>query len=163
MKKIVLLAVLGALAWWVFVDGSKLDEALIRERVDTEMKAFTAMDAETLCRGLASDYSSKSTVHVGSTKRVTTRNKEQTCAEMQDFFRQTEMILANIGGELTVDVEIKSIKLSPDRKSAEVEVRSVMSFAGMKVVTRSVDTLIRERRRVLARSSVGRGWSEFDR
>src|SRR3546814_6725886 len=37
---------------------------------------------------------------VGSTKRVTTRNKEQTCAEMQDFFRQTEMILANIGGEL---------------------------------------------------------------
>ncbi|MGH8073740.1 MAG: hypothetical protein ACREO4_06670 [Lysobacter sp.] len=82
---------------------------------------------------------------------------------MQDFFRQTEMILANIGGELTVDVEIKAIKLSPDRKSAEVEVRSVMSFAGMKVVTRSVDTLIRERRRVLARSSVGRGWSEFDR
>lgn len=163
MKKIVLLAVLGALAWWVFIDGSKLDETLVRERVEAEMEAFVAMDADAICSGLASDYSSESTVHIGSVKRVTRRNKEQSCADMQEFFRQTEMVLANVGGELTVDLEIKSIKIAPDRKSAEVEVRSVMSFAGMKVVTRSVDTVIRKHRRLLTRSSVGRGWGEFNR
>lgn len=161
MKKIVLLAVLGALAWWVFIDGSKLDEALVRERMEAEMAAFVAMDADAICAGLASDYSSESTVHIGSIKQVTRRDKEQSCADMREFFRQTEMVLANLGGELTVDLEIKSITISPDRESAEVEVRSVMRIADMKVVTRSAETIVREHRRLLTRRSVGRGWGEF--
>ena len=54
--------------------------------------------------------------------------------------------------------EINAINLSDDRKSARVEVRSVLDILGMRFVSRTVETLVRDRRVVLVEHVEGRAW-----
>ena len=61
MLKYVLLAVFAGLGWFVFVDGSKLDEADVRAYYLAQRDATLALDADTLCAMLSKDASGRLT------------------------------------------------------------------------------------------------------
>lgn len=148
MIKYVLLAVLGALGWWVFIDGSKLDEDQVREFYATGHRATLALDADTLCGQMADDLDGRITSYIGPRQQVELVSKEAACRNVEATFGQVEKMVALLGDEMPFDAsyQINKITLSDDNKRATVEVRSVLDMAGARFVSRSVETLIRDRR-----------------
>lgn len=160
MLKYVLLAIFAGLAWFVFVDGSKLDEDDVRAYYVAQRDATLALDADTLCGMLARDVSGRMTSYIGPREQVQLVSHERSCRDTQALFQQMKPLMELLGNEVPFGFtyEIKKITLSEDRKSAMVEVRSVLDIIGMRFVSRTVETLVRDRRVVLVEHVEGRAW-----
>ena len=160
MLKFVLLAVFAALAWFVFVDGSKLDEDDVRAFYVAQRDATLALDADTLCGQLSKDAAGRMTTYVGPRERIELVSRDAACRETKRLFQQMEPLMALLGDEVPFDFsyEINRITLSDDSKTAKVEVRSVLDVTGMRFVSRTVETLVRDRRVVLVTHVEGRTW-----
>lgn len=160
MLKYVLLAIFAGLAWFVFVDGSKLDEDDVRAYYAAGRDATLAMDADALCGMLAKDLSGRATTYLGPREQIQLISRDRSCRDTEALFRQMKPMMELFGSDVPFGYtyEINKITVSDDRKSAKVEVRSVLDIVGMRMVSRSVDTLVRDRRVVLAKHTEGRVW-----
>ncbi|KGM57235.1 hypothetical protein N799_10395 [Lysobacter arseniciresistens ZS79] len=160
MLKYVLLAIFAGLAWFVFVDGSKLDEDDVRAYYAAGRDATLALDADAVCGMLAKDLSGRATSYIGPREQIRLVSRDQACRETEALFRQMKPLMELLGNDIPFGYtyEINKITLSEDRKTAKVEVRSVLDIVGMRFVSRSVDTLVRDRRVVLTRHTEGRVW-----
>lgn len=160
MGKWILLAALGGLAWFLFVDGSKLDEEKVRGFYEDQHEATLAMDADAMCGQLSSDLSGRITTYVGPHQQVELVSKAEVCDELEESMEQMKRLVAALGDRapFNASYEINKITLSDDRKSATVEVRSVLEMAGARFVSRSVETLVRRHRVVLNSHVEARMW-----
>ena len=160
MLKYVLLAVFAGLGWFVLVDGSKLDEADVRAYYLAQRDATLALDADTLCAMLSKDASGRMTTYVGPREQVQLVSRDSACRDTQEMFQKMKPLMELLGNEVPFGYtyEINAINLTDDRKSARVEVRSVLDILGMRFVSRTVETLVRDRRVVLVEHVEGRAW-----
>ena len=160
MLRYVLLAVFAGLGWFVFVDGSKLDEDDVRAYYVAQRDATLALDADALCGMLSKDASGRMTTYIGPREQIQLVSRDAACRDTRLMFQKMKPLLELLGNDVPFgfSYEINRITLSEDGESAEVEVRSVLDIIGMRFVSRTVETLVRDRRIVMVSHVEGRTW-----
>jgi len=160
MLKYALLAVLAGLAWFVFVDGSRLDEDDVRAYYVAQRDATLALDADALCGMISRDVSGRMTTYIGPREQIQLVSRDAACRDTQAMFQKMRPLMELLGSDVPFgySYEVNRITLSGDGKSAEVEVRSVLDIIGMRFVSRTVETLVRDRRVVMVEHVEGRAW-----
>ncbi len=162
MKTIVLLAILGALAWWYFDGSRELTEEHVRAHYAEQNRILTALEKESACTAMADDYRVRTVSHLDERAETMDFNRQQACDAMTAVFDMFGQIKAVSGGALhpTLRHEYKRITLSPDRKSATVEYSNKL-LIGDRLVSRSLtsETLIRRTGRTLSLGGHSESWS----
>lgn len=161
MKKILLVIVVIAVAVWYFDISRKMTDASIRESYQTQVEALQRFDAKPLCDALDDSYRATVTTR-GGARASAARDKAGACAELTRSMRRMKTLSDRTGGllEPDYDVEIKSIVLADDRKSATVEIASVMRIGDMTLArSHSVEHLIRRLGRIRSVQSEETVWA----
>ena len=161
LKKLILLVLVAAGAWWYFIGSRKLTEDHINSLYQEMERATLAREPKALCDLLADDFQSTSKTSVGGRSVSTSENKDQTCQSYVSLYDSFEKIGDRMGGIVQLDsaYEIHEIQIAPDKKSARVDVSSSLDVAGtvMNIRSRSWDTVIRRNGKVLVLKSDGEG------
>ncbi|RYF68794.1 MAG: hypothetical protein EOO29_34525 [Comamonadaceae bacterium] len=175
MKKIAVVAVLCAGAWYYFVGGRTLDEKMVRAYYDKGAHAFYKRDAELMCKQLSSKaVINDETVMNGQPHRATL-NHDQACEASKASLEMFEKIGNSMGGMLTVEYEfhLDSVEIDPGRKTARVKGTSllkmgetVVQFSGTfnQQLVREMGQvkLLRSEQRTVMRMAGGRTMSQSD-
>ena len=153
MRKVLLIAVLLGGAWYYFVGARRLDDQLVREYYQQQVRATLERNPEALCNQLHADFSGTESVAVAGQRQSRSTNKEQACEAAHKTYEIIDRIGEKMGGTAQLDYnqEIEAITLSDDKKTATVESSYSLDIAGsvMQVRGSSVDTLIRSNGKVL--------------
>lgn len=161
MKRLILLALVAASAWWYFVGGRNLSEEHVRGFYRGLEVATLERKPENLCSSLAADFESTSTVATGGQSLSATRDRAQTCEAYRSFYESLEKLGEKMGGTLQLDSThtIHSVAISHDNKTGTVDISSSLDVAGsiMNIRSRTTDTLIRKNGKVLMLRSEGKG------
>lgn len=161
MKKIVLVVIVIAVAIWYFDISRRMTETSIRASYQAQIEALQRFDAKPLCDALDDSYQATVTAR-GSARAPSAKDKAGACADLTRTLRRMKTLSERTGGllEPDYDYEIKSIELADDRKTATVEIASVMRIGDMTLArSRSVDHLIRRLGRVRSVSSEETVWA----
>ena len=161
MKKLIVLILALAAAWWYFDGGRKMTEASIREHYAEQLMAFDQHDAEALCDGMTDDFESRSVIIGSEGTQRTTLDRDSACREMTRGLEAFRKLSTASAGMLTprLDVDIKKIELSIDRKTAVVESVSTLKVGDMMVQRgRSTDTLVRRMGRIKVQRGETKTW-----
>ncbi len=146
-------------AWWFFVGGRQIDEQQATEFYAHYEAATLSRNPEKLCTLLAEDFTSSAKADLGGHATEGESNKVDTCASMKELYTTFDTLGEKMGGILQLDssYEIHSIKIAPDKKSAEVEISTNLDVAGsiMNIKSKTTDTLIRRNGKVLMLRSEG--------
>lgn len=161
MRKILFLVLIIAGGWWYFIGGRKLsDEHVNGFYRDLEI-ATLQRQPDAICALLAPDFQSTGSVSTTENRQTVNQNKQQACDAYRDLYATWEKLGEKMGGMLQLDSQytIHSISLSPDGKTATVDVSSSLDVAGtlMHIRSRSTDTLVRRNGKVLLLHSSGVG------
>jgi hypothetical protein len=158
MIKLVLAVVGLAVAGWYFViDGSKLDEAMVRTFYEQQQHAVLSRDAEALCKQFAGNaVINAETLMMGQTQAQTLNNKTA-CDATRKTWKSFEEMGDKAGGILTIeyDYKIDSISISANHKRATIVTSNTLKMgeAFMQFRTTATEELVRNYRQVqLARS-----------
>ena len=79
MKKIVLLVILGVLAWWYFDGSRRMSEDQIRAYYAEEVRIMNDLDKERLCLAMSDDYRLEDLSHTPQGPVRMALDKEQAC------------------------------------------------------------------------------------
>jgi hypothetical protein len=153
VKTIVFLAAVCAAGWYYFIGGAQLDEAMVRQFYADEAHATLSRDPEALCKLFASKLVVRAeTVMLGQTS-TETLNQKQACDGQRKSFKMFEDIGVKADGILTIDYEyyIEKIEIAANRKSASVQMTSMLNMGNGMMVFKSSSTeqLTREWGKVL--------------
>ena len=130
MKQIAVVVALCVGAWYFFIGGRKLDDAMVRQYYEKEAHAIHSRDAEQLCRQLSKKAVIQSkTVMMGRTQESTS-GRDEACESVRKTFKMSESVGERMGGILTIEYEyhIDTVDIASDRKSATVEGTSVLKM-----------------------------------
>ncbi|MGB3461490.1 hypothetical protein [Rhodanobacter lindaniclasticus] len=161
MKKVVLVVIVIAVAIWYFDISRRMTESSIRASYQAQIEALQRFDAKPLCDALDDSYQATVTAR-GSARAPSAKDKAGACADLTRTLRRMKTLSERTGGllEPDYDYEIKSIELADDRKTATVEIASVMRIGDMTLArSRSVDHLIRRLGRIRSVSSEETVWA----
>jgi hypothetical protein len=158
MLKLVLAIIGLAVGGWYFViDGSKLDEAMVRAFYEQQQHAILSRNPEALCKQFASNaVINTETLMMGQTQ-AQTLTKKTACDATRESWKSFEAMGEKAGGILTIeyDYKIDSIQISANKKSATVVTSNTLKMgeAFMQFRTTATEELVRNYRQVqLARS-----------
>jgi hypothetical protein len=163
MKKVLLFVIVaGAGGWWYFIGGRNLTEDHVNAFYDKLQTATLDRKPDDLCALLADNFESSGTVEVGGRKSPPqTQNREQTCEAYAKLYDQFDKMGDKMGGIMQLDsnYEIHSISITPDKKSASVDMSYSLDVGGsiMHIRSRSTDVLIRRNGKVMMLRSDGDG------
>lgn len=148
MKKVVIVIALCVGAWYFFIGGRKLDEAMVREYYDKEAHAILSRDPEALCKQLSSKAVVQDrTVMMGQTQD-STLDRDQVCEATRATYKLFENVGDKMGGILTIEYEfhLDTVAVAANRKSAKVEGTSMLKMGETVMQFRSSFTqeLVRE-------------------
>ncbi|RDI97118.1 hypothetical protein DVT68_18750 [Dyella solisilvae] len=162
MKKLILLAILAGLAFWYFDYGRRMTETQIREAYAADEEAMRRFDADSLCARMADDYSGEETTRRGDESVAQRYDKPGLCGRIRESLSTMQRLSAATGGRVALDIEleIKSIELSTDRKQATVQTVSTARLGKMTVGRdRSTEHLIRRQGRILSTGGESKVWA----
>jgi len=147
MKQIAIVLALCVGAWYFFIGGRKLDEAMVRKYYEAEAHAIYSRDAEKLCKQLSKKAVIQSRTVMMGQAQESTNDREQACDAARKTFKLFESVGERMGGILTIEYEyhIDSIEIASDRKSAVVEGTSVLKMGEAAMQFRSSFTQRLER------------------
>lgn len=163
MKKILLIVLAAGAAWWYFVGGRRISEDQVNAFYRDLEVATLQRKPDDLCALLAPEFQSSGSVNLAGQRQANAQDqdKDQTCGAYRDLYASWEKLGEKMGGTLQLDSSytIHSVTLSPDRKSATVDISTSLDVAGtlMNIRSRSTDTLVRRNGRVLLLRSEGTG------
>lgn len=161
MKKVLLVGLVLAGAWWYFVSGRQLNEERVRTFYEHMERAQLSREPQAICALFANDFESSGAVSMGGRTQQSTANRAQTCDSYVALYDNFEKLGEKMGGILQLDswYEIHSIEISSDKKAATVDISTKLDVAGtiMNIRSRSTDTLIRRNGKVLMLRSEGKG------
>lgn len=162
MKKFLFFVILiGAGSWWYMIGGRQLTAANINAFYEKLEVATLDRKPDDLCDLLSENFESRGTLEAEGQKVVQNQNRDETCAAYTQLYAGFEAMGSRMGGIVQLDsvYQIHSINITPDKKSAMVDLSYSLDVAGsvMHVRARSTDTLIRRNGKVLMLRSEGTG------
>lgn len=153
LKIIVILAAACGAAWYYFIGGARLDEALVQQFYAEQAHATQSRDPEGLCKQLAGKLVLKHEAVMMGQTIAGTFNRDQACEDQRKTFKTFEELGAKADGVLTMDFQynIDKLEIAPNRKSANVVVTSTLNMGNGLMVVKSVsqEQVIREWGKVL--------------
>ena len=167
MAKFILgiVALLGA-GWYFLVDGSKLDEAMVRQFYEQQQHAVLSRDPEALCKQFAKNAVIKTEALMMGQTTSETHTAKTAC----DATRQTWQSFIDMGNKadaiLTIEYEYKidSIEVSANKKRATVVTSNTLkrgeSF--MQFRTTATEELVRNYRNVQLANSTSKTGVRFN-
>jgi hypothetical protein len=162
MKTIVLLVILGALAWWYFDGSRRMTEEHVRAHYTEQNRIVTALDSPSACLALADDYRIEAVDRTAGRTQSVTLGRDQACDAATTALDMFGQVQAMSGGNVAPSVrhEYKRIALSADRKTATVEYSNKL-LLGDRLVSRSrtTETLIRRSGRILSLGGRTESWA----
>lgn len=160
MRVWLLLLVLIGVALFYNLGGNRLDEQMVRDFYQRSEQALLAQDAEALCAMLAEDFQQTITLRVESQEKRETVDKPKYCRDLAASMEQVRRLQAAMGGRSPIEYRqtVVSVTLAPDKRSAEVEMRSTLAMPGVRMTSRNRDTVVRQRWKMLATHSEGTTW-----
>jgi hypothetical protein len=151
------IAGLAAAGWYFAIDGSKLDESMVREFYEKQQHAVLSRDPQALCNQFASNaVVTTETLMMGQTQAQTLNNKTA-CDATRKTFKSFEDMGEKAGGILTIEYEYKidSIDIAANKKRATVVTSNILKMGEsfMQFRTTATEELVRNYRVVqLAKS-----------
>lgn len=163
MKNFALLLVLAALAGiagWLWFGRNTLTEEHVRAFYAEQADADESLAAAKVCAAMSQDFISESTTLVENHSRQETSDREGTCENVTELFAQMRKLQDISGGRIRLESTetILGIDISDDDRQAVVKTRSMLRMPGMNVSSRSTDTLIRVRGKVLIKHAKVISW-----
>lgn len=162
MKKFLFFVILiGAASWWYLIGGRQLSEENINEFYRELELATLDRKPDAICDLLAENFESTGTMEAMGQTTTQTTNRAETCDSYAKLYESFKQLGTKTGGIVQIDAKyrIHSINITPDRKSAMVDLSHSFDVAGtvMHIRSRSTDTLIRRNGKVLMLRSEGTG------
>lgn len=160
MFKWIVLAACAGGAWWHFIGNNKLTEDEVREFYVEGRQAVNARQADILCDRMHEDFEARGFLTIGRKVVARSETKDTVCAGTRKLM--SDLKNAEAGGTIfPMDNRfwLHSITLSPDRKSATVEISEETDIGGAWLQTRarSVETVVRQHGRIVLLRSEGNG------
>lgn len=159
MKKLLLVALVAGGAWWYFVGGRELSEESVRNFYQQQEHATLTRDPEALCSLLDKKFEAAGAAATGDGNQRDHANRTQTCGSYRAMYQSFDSLGEKMGGVLQLDYayDIHTIRISPDKKEATVEVSYSLDVAGsiMNIRSRATETLIRRNGKMLMLRSEG--------
>lgn len=130
MKQIAIVIALCVGAWFFFVGGRKLDEAMVRDYYQKDAHAIYSRDADAICKKFSRKAVIESKVTAMGRTLETTQNRDEACDSVKENIELFRTVGERMGGILTIeyDYHIDSIEVATDRKSATVTGTSVLKM-----------------------------------
>jgi len=152
MKRIVFLVVAVGLAWYFWIDGSKLTEPMVKEYYEQQWHATYSRDPEALCALYGSGLTMTLTSRGMGKNFEATLNKDEACKRVRDMFQLFVDIGTKTNSMLTIEYkyDIADLQMAADGKSATVEVTTLLKMGEefMQIATESTEVLRRSLRKV---------------
>ena len=152
MKYLLAVIVVGVGGWFYLIDGSKLDEGMVRDYYEQQLRHTYERDPDALCALLGRSLSARLEARVGGKVSTASYGKAEACLRLKSAFKFFETMGERAGGTLTIEYtyEISSLELAANRKSARVEVATTLKMGEefMQIFTDSTDRLERSLRKV---------------
>lgn len=161
MKKFVLLAVLAALAAWYFHFSRLLDEKVVNEHYDQQLRMLTEFDSKGLCAAMAEGYHSVDVAFSESGSQRTELDDTQGCREVEQQVNQIKRLSDATRGLLqpTYSNQVKTVTLSEGGKLATVEGTVTIKMGEYLLGrTRYTEKLIRRAGRVMSLGGESKSW-----
>lgn len=154
---LVMLAVLGV----YLLGGNRLDERHIRAFYEESVEATLALDDELLCAMLADDFKQVITVKLESSESSEVFDKAAYCDNAAETMKPMRQLRDAMGGRSPVRYSqtLVAVSIAHGRRSAEVELRATFELPGMRMVSRSRDTVIRKRWKMYGTRSEAVVWA----
>ncbi len=153
LLSLVLLVVVGSCVYeW---GGNSLSEAQVRAFYQRSAEVLAEADDVALCEMLAEDYEQSVVMKYETEQAERVVSKLEYCRDLAATTELLRRYRAQLG-RVPMDHKqtIRRITLAKDGQSAEVELSSTLDLPGMRMVSRSRDTIERRRWKVLAKRSV---------
>jgi hypothetical protein len=128
-RKVILLVIFFSIAgWWFTVGGRKMSEEHVRGFYRDYEAATLSLQPEALCNMLDDRFAGTAIVSMQGHIASTTQDKAETCESRHEQYA------------------IHSITISPNRRSATVEISTSLDVGGtiMQIRSHSKDTLVRQ-------------------
>ncbi len=162
VKKLILLALLAGLAWWYFDASRRMTDAQIRESYAQQTEAIRQFDAESLCKRLSDDFHGSQLTQMGGQSVEQTFDKKALCDQQNKSIALMKRISDASGGLVALDIEleIKNIELSANRKQATVQTISTARLGDRTLSRdRTTEQLIRRDGRILSTGGESKVWA----
>jgi hypothetical protein len=151
-KAMALVAAACAALWYFWIDGSKLDEPMVRAFYDQQAHATYSRDPEALCKQNGKKVVVTQETRMSGQTKTVTMTREQACEGARKMFEFFDQVGEKAGGMLTIEYsyELHRVEIAPNRKSAEVEMVSTLKMGEsfMQFFTTSTEKLERSMRNV---------------
>lgn len=152
INKVLVIAGLAGAGWYYVIDGSKLDEAMVRDFYEKQETGFLSRNAEALCKQYASNVVINSEMVVMGQTKAETLNQKAACEATRESFKSFAELGGQFGGMLNMDYKYKidSIEISANKKRASVVITNTLKMGGslMQFRTNSNEELVRNYREV---------------
>ncbi|MDR3445490.1 MULTISPECIES: hypothetical protein [unclassified Dyella] len=162
MVKWILLVILAGAAWWHFDYSHRMTETQINAAYADHVDAFRRFDADAICAHMSEDFVGDETVRQGEQSVQRHYGKEDLCKQMRRNLDLMKRLSAASGGliELDIELEIKSIELTVNRKLATVETVYTARLGDMTLAReRTTEHLIRRNGRILSTDAESKVWA----
>lgn len=159
------LAIAAGVAYWLWFGRDTLTEADVQAFYAAQMEAGEALDAPALCAMISEDYLQRGTVWIEGRSRQMQQDREETCDGMTQLIGQMAQLRARSGGRFKPDSSqtIVSVDVAPDGSRAIVKTRSTLYIGALGMSSRSTDTVIKRRGRVMITGSQSINWMGVNR
>lgn len=163
LGRLLVLAVLAAVAFVAWDSGRKIDESHVRRFYELQMDAIRAFDHESMCKGIAGDFSTTVIAYAdGRPAGKSVYDGEATCRLTRDMFEDMRRVSTQTGGMLGFDVtvDVRSIRIEPGSRTATVESTTTVKLGEILVSrSRGTERLSRSLWRVRSHGGEGQAWT----
>ncbi len=162
LGKLLGVVVLGVVGFLAYENGHAIDESHVREHYRQQLEAWRSFDEAGICGSIADDYSLKVAERTAEHPANATLDGAQSCEMTRKFIRLAQQLSSQTGGLLTIDIDIdiKSIQVAPDGRSATVEATSTAKLGDTLISrTRGREQLSRSFWRMRSHGGESQVWS----
>jgi len=152
MKYVLLALVASGAAWFYLIDGSKLDEAMVREFYQQQARHTFERDPQALCDQMGGKYRMSIESRIGGSTSNATYGKSAACEQVKKSFKFFADMGEKAGGILTIEYnyDIHELTMGRNNKSATVEVSTTLKMGEefMQIFSEQTDRIERSMRKV---------------
>jgi hypothetical protein len=142
MRVALLLLLIATGGWYILFEARKLDEVMVREFYKTTAHAVLSRDTEAQCALWSKDAVLRSETRMSGHVEQQTLNQRQACEHLRKLHKFFVEIADKVGGTLTIeyDYELTELKISANRNTATVVVKSTLKMGEELMQFHSVST-----------------------
>jgi len=143
----------GGAVWFYFIDGSKLDEGMVREFYAQQAQHTYERDPEALCKQMSGKYRMNIQSRIAGKVNDASYGKSIACEQIKKSFKFFEDVGERAGGILTIEYsyDIRQLDIASNNRSATVEITTTLKMGEefLQIFSESTDRIERSMRQVV--------------